>query len=341
MTKMKKILALGLAGVLAVGFAACSNGGSDAKDDTTEAAAAKTGYAVYSEIKEDEYNKSETALEINSVCAAVLVDADGKLIDVKIDEAQTKPDLTKDDGNVADLRTKLQKQGDYGMKETSAGIGNIPDGGEWFEQIAAFEAWAKGKTADEVKAGVGEDGYAADADLKAGCTIYSGGFASVVAQAMANATEIGAKATDTLALNVTTQKFYESNETNLQYDSDYAIVTLDADGKITSCIIDASQAKCSIADGKFTVEKGAYKTKKELQGDYGMKDVSAGIGVIPGGGEWFEQAAAFEAWAVGKTADELKAAVGEDGKSADADLSAGCTITVSGIIANVAAAATK
>lgn len=328
MTKMKKVLALGLAGVLAVGFAACSNGGSDAGNDT-EAAAAKTGYAVYSEIKEDEYNKSETALEIDSVCAAVLVDADGKLIDVKIDEAQTKPDLTKDNGDVADLRTKLAKQGDYGMAPAS------PIGKEWFEQIAAFQDWAKGKTAEEIKAGIGEDGYASDADLKAGCTMYSNGFATVVAQAMEQAQDLGAKATDTLGLSVETEKFYESNETNLQYDSDYAIVTLDAEGKVTSCIIDASQAKCSIADGKFTVEKGAYKTKKELQGDYGMAPIS------PIGKEWFEQAAAFEAWAKGKTAEEIKAAVGEDGKSADADLTAGCTITISGIANNVAAAATK
>lgn len=337
MIKFKKALAIGLAGVLAVGFAACSNGGSDAKDTTdaaNDAAAAKTGYAIVSQIKEDEYNKSETALEINSVCAAVLVDAEGKLIDVKIDEAQTKPDLKKDDGDVKDLRTKLAKQGDYGMKETSANIGNIEGGGEWFEQIAAFEAWAKGKTADEVKAGVGEDGYASDADLKAGCTIYAGEFATVVADAMANATDCGAKATDTLKLNMTTQKFYESNETNLQYDTDYAIVTLDADGKVTSCLIDASQAKCSIADGKFTVEKGTYKSKKELQGDYNMK------GASPIGKEWFEQAAAFEAWCIGKTADEIKACIGDDMKPNDADLKAGCTITISSIATNTATAAT-
>lgn len=330
MTKMKKLLCAGLAGVLAIGFAACSNGNDSQGDTSSDAAAtAKTGYAVYSEIKDDEYNPSETALEIDSICAAVLVDADGKLIDVKIDEAQTKPDLTKDDGDVSDLRTKLAKQYDYNMAAAS------PIGKEWFEQIAAFQDWAKGKTVDEIKAGVGEDGYASDADLKAGCTMYANGFVSVVSQAMENAKEIGAAATDTLGLSVTTEKYYESNETNLQYDSDYAIVTLDADGKVTSCIIDASQAKCSIEDGKFTVEKGSYPTKKELQNDYGMASVS------PIGKEWFEQAAAFEAWCVGKTADEIKACVGEDMTSNDADLSAGCTITIVSIANNAAAAATK
>lgn len=329
MTKMKKILAVGLAGLMAVGFAACSSSNDSGKNEDTNkdaVATAKTGYAISSEIKEDEYNKSETALEIDSVCAAVLVDADGKIIDVKIDEAQTKPDLKKDNGDVSDLRTKLEKKEDYGMKSAS------PIGKEWYEQVAAFEAWAKGKTAEEVKAGIGEDGYASDADLKAGCTIYANGFATVTAKAVENATDCGAKATDTLKLGMTTSKYYESNETNLQYDTDYAIVTVDADGKVTSCIIDASQAKCTIADGKFTVEKGAFKSKKELGDDYAMKSAS------PIGKEWYEQAAAYEQWCIGKTADEIKGCYGEDMSASDADLKAGCTITISAIADNTAKA---
>ena len=330
MTKMKKILAVGLASVLAVSFAACSKTAND--DGTTsggsKADTVKTGLAVISEIKADEHNPSDTALEIDSVAAAVTVDADGKIVDVKIDEAQTKPDLTKDNGNVTDLRTKLAKKEDYAMKAAS------PIQKEWYEQVAAFEAWAKGKTADEVKAGVDAEGNPTDADLKAGCTIKANGFTEVVAKAMASATDMGAKATDTLRLSVTTEKYYESNETNLQYDSNYAAVTFDAEGKITSCLIDASQAKCSIADGKFTVEKGAYQSKKELRENYNMKVAS------PIEKEWFEQAAAFEVWAKGKTAAEVKAGVGEDGKPSDADLKAGCTIIVNAIAENVAAAAT-
>lgn len=329
MTKMKKVLAVGLAGLMAVGFAACSSSNDSGKNEDTNkdaVATAKTGYAISSEIKEDEYNKSETALEIDSVCAAVLVDADGKIIDVKIDEAQTKPDLKKDNGDVSDLRTKLEKKEDYGMKSTS------PIGKEWYEQVEAFEAWAKGKTAEEVKAGIGEDGYASDADLKAGCTIYANGFATVTAKAVENATDCGAKAADTLKLGMTTSKYYESNETNLQYDTDYAIVTVDADGKVTSCIIDASQAKCTIADGKFTVEKGAFKSKKELGDDYAMKSAS------PIGKEWYEQAAAYEQWCIGKTADEIKGCYGEDMSASDADLKAGCTITISAIADNTAKA---
>jgi len=323
MTKMKKVLALGLASVLAVSFAACSKGESG-NDGKTDAAAAKTGYAVISQIQE----VKETTLTIDSVCAAVLVDADGKIIDCKIDEAQTKPDLAQDDGNVTDLRTKLEKKEDYGMKGVS------PIGKEWYEQIAAFEEFAKGKTADEITAAVGDDGMPSNADLKAGCTIAVADIAKAVANAVTNAQDLGASSTDTLKLAVSTEKYYESNETNLQYDSNYAVVTVNADGKITSCVIDASQAKCTIADGKFTVAEGAFASKKELKEDYGMK------GISPIGKEWYEQADAFEKWAVGKTADEITAAVGTDGYATDADLKAGCTILVNGIAQNVAKAAT-
>lgn len=331
MNKLKKILAVGLASVLAVSFAACSNSGNNSAPDTTSgndtnAASAKTGYSIISSISEVE----DTTLTIDSVCAAVLVDADGKIIDCKIDEAQTQPDLSKDNGNVdeAGLRTKKEKLEDYGMKSIS-GIQK-----EWYEQIAAFEEFAKNKTADDIAAAVGEDGYPSDADLKAGCTINVADISKAVTNAVNNAQELGASATDTLKLAINTEKNYESNDTNLQYDSDYAVVTLDADGKITSCIIDASQAKCAMADGKFTVEAGSYPSKKELKEDYGMKSIS---GIQK---EWYEQAAAFEEFSIGKTASDITAAVGDDGYASDADLKAGCTILVSSIAQTVSDAAT-
>lgn len=329
MTKMKKIIAGGLAAIMAVSFAACSaDAGKD--DGGNDSAAAKTGLGVVSQI----LDVKDTTLEIDSVAAAVLVDADGKLIDVKIDEAQTKPDLAKDSGNVTDLRTKYEKKEDYAMKSVSAANGI---GKEWYEQADHFMSWAKGKTIDEIKAGVGTDGYPSDADLKAGCTIVATGFVSAVEKAVANAQDLGAASTDTLKLAIKTEKYYESDDKNLQYDSNYAAVTVDAEGKITSTLIDASQAKCSMADGKFTVAAGEFKSKKELKEDYNMKAVSAASGI---GKEWYEQAKAYEDWAKGKTAAEIKAAVGTDGYSSDADLKAGCTIIVTAIAETVAQAAT-
>ena len=210
--------------------------------------------------------------------------------------------------------------------------GASPIGKEWYEQIAALEEWAKGKTADEVKAAIGEDGYPTDEDLTAGCTIHLTDIVKAVAAAIDNAQDLGASADDTLKLAVTAEKSYQSNEENLQYDAAYAAVTVDADGKITSCLIDASQAKCALDGGKFKVENGSYATKKELKEDYKMK------GASPIEKEWYEQAAAYEAWAKGKTVDEIKGAVDGEGYPSDEDLKAGCTIVVSAIVAAIEAA---
>ncbi|MDE5605340.1 MAG: FMN-binding protein [Eubacterium sp.] len=328
MKNFKKVLAVVLVAVLAVSFAAC--GGK-------KGTAVKTGLAVTGTIDE----VKDTTLTIDVVAAAVTVDADGKIVDIKIDEAQTKPDLAKADADYGvDLRTKYEKQGDYAMKETSAQIGNIQGGGEWFEQADAFMAWAKGKTAADIRAAVGADGKSTDADLTAGCTITITGIAETVAKAVESAADLGATTDDKLALNIKTEKYYESDGVKLlQYDSNVAAVTTDADGKITSCLIDAAQGKGTMADGKFTVKAGTITSKKDLKEDYNMKAVSAQMGVIPNGGEWYEQADAYQKWAIGKTADQIKAAVGEDGKSSDADLKAGCTITISSIAETVANAA--
>lgn len=166
MKNFKKVLAVVLVAVLAVSFAAC--GGK-------KGAAVKTGLGVVANIEDAE----KTTLTIDVVAAAVTVDADGKIVDIKIDEAQTKPDLAKADADYGvDLRTKYEKQGDYGMQPASQ-----LEKGEWFQQADAFMAWAKGKTVDQIKAAVNAEGKTDDADLKAGCTITISSIAETVAAA--------------------------------------------------------------------------------------------------------------------------------------------------------------
>lgn len=102
-------------------------------------------------------------------------------------------------------------------------------------------------------------------------------------------------------------------------------VTVDDNGVITACAIDYIQGKVAFDEtGKLTTDKAAeVLSKNELGDGYGMR-VASSIGA-----EWNEQAAAFAAYCVGKTIDELKGmAVTEDGKAADADLAAGCTLAV-------------
>ena len=122
-----------------------------------------------------------------------------------------------------------------------------------------------------------------------------------------------------------------------QVNSTVATVVLDKDGKIVACRLDAVQCKATLnEDGTFTI--GNLKTKMELGDAYGMAAaLNYGMdwnkdGVVK---EWYDQAKAFEAYVIGKTADEV-AAMGTqvvEGKgyvisNDNALLSAGCTIQI-------------
>ena len=105
-----------------------------------------------------------------------------------------------------------------------------------------------------------------------------------------------------------------------------AAALVDNDGKIVKAFIDCADNKVGYtADGK-AVANESFKTKYEAGADYNM--------VAYGGAakEWFEQADAFDAACIGKTAQEIAGLVGADGKGT-ADLqSAGCTIYVTGFV---------
>ena len=106
-----------------------------------------------------------------------------------------------------------------------------------------------------------------------------------------------------------------------------AAVTVDAEGKIIAADLDVLQAKVAFnAEGKLTSDLTAPAlTKTELGDAYNMKRVS------PIGKEYFEQLAGLEAWLVGKTAADFRAAV--EGK--DETLLAVCTVTITDMVTAV------
>ena len=70
------------------------------------------------------------------------------------------------------------------------------------------------------------------------------------------------------------------------------------DGKVLACCVDVIEPKIAFgADGAIGEVKFSG-SKREVKEGYGMKDIS-GIGK-----EWYEQAAAFADYVVGKTLDE-------------------------------------
>ena len=125
----------------------------------------------------------------------------------------------------------------------------------------------------------------------------------------------------------------DSSKTGLaQVDATVATVVTDADGKIVACRIDVAQNKFDLTKDLATESAKTFETKMELGDRYGMagKVDNDDNGVKL---EWDAQAKAFEAWVVGKTANEIKDMATQEAKghtiAVDKDLlEAGCSMQI-------------
>ena len=113
---------------------------------------------------------------------------------------------------------------------------------------------------------------------------------------------------------------------NAQVDACCATVVLDKDGKIVACRLDVAQNKMDVTDGQVDTE-ATFLTKYEKGDDYNMVKYSDATH------EWYEQAAAFEQYCIGKTAEEvanMETVVNEEGHAVTTDetLYASCSIAI-------------
>lgn len=329
---MKKILTLALSFTLVMGMVTGCGSKDAAKTGTegTAGAAVKTGLAVVTSIgKSTSVGEKDGLGQVDSTVVAVLVDASGKIVDCKIDSAQTKINFNAEGKLVTDLATEFKSKqelgAEYGMK------GNSKIGKEWNEQANSLAEYVIGKTVDEVKSiAVSETTAPTDADLAATVTMSIGGYIQGIEKAVANAKDLGAKEGDKLGLAVNTNISKSTDaaadkEGLAQAYSNYAAVSVNKDGKITSCAIDASQSNVNFSTtGVVTSDLAAeLKTKQELGEAYGMK------GQSKIGKEWNEQADAFAKHVTGKTASEVTGIkLSDEGTPADSDLASSVTIHV-------------
>lgn len=333
---MKKTIALLLMLTLVLGlFAGCAGTPVIYYSDCTCPAGSHTGYIpAEGELKTGlaivtKVTKTEDAnqAEYDVTVVAVTVDGNGVILDCSIDSIgakaaiDSKGQITTD--TAAAVLTKNELGDSYGMKAYGGAKY------EWYEQAAALASYAKGKTVAELKKGaVNEAGKAADADLASTATIYLGGYVGAIEEAVQNAQYLGAQAGDELKLAVISSLGSSANATtekagNAQLDCNVTALTV-KDGVITSCVIDAVQAKVAFdAAGTITTELPAnIQTKNQLGENYGMKTWGKAKY------EWNEQAASFAAYVTGKTADEVAGIAVTEGKPSDADLSASVTIAI-------------
>ena len=177
---MKRILALVLALCMVFALAAC---GESAAPAATEAPAAGGEYTLGMGVSLNMDSSKSGNAQVDATVAAVVLDAEGKIVSCRIDCAQSKMDISE--GTVdtaAEFKTKMELGDDYGMVAYGNAIA------EWDAQSKAFSEYVVGKTAAEVAAietTKNDHGYsvAADETLLASCTIQITGMMAVIAQA--------------------------------------------------------------------------------------------------------------------------------------------------------------
>lgn len=286
----------------------------------------KAGLGIVVELnKSKEEAEGKGAAQQDITYAVVGLDANGKIADVKIDVAQDKVGVEAGKTVVpAEFKTKKELGADYGMVKAS-GIKK-----EWNEQIAVVEQYMIGKTPAEVAATpVDETSVTTDADLLTGATIKLKGYLAAVAKAVENAKDttgeavkVGAQANTEMGHG--TKDAADDKGASVQFDTTIIAVAVDKDGKVVLAQTDVAQnSVVYLADGKLETDVTAPGTTKQAIGaDYGMIKAS---GIKK---EWNEQADAFSAWTLGKTADEIGKLPMDGGKTTDADLLTSVTVTV-------------
>lgn len=300
--------------------------GCGAKEPTT----LKFGMGVYSSTPAvtDATADKDGSGKLDVTVAAVTVDADGKIVACALDTASNTVNFTANGKAVAktEFKTKYEMGKDYNM---------VAYGGakkEWYEQADAFEALVAGKTLAEVKALVGAENKGTDEVVNAGCTIMINEFVAAIEKAYNAAAASNATADTTLKVTAATEQ--TCTDATADKDGSNKVATtvfaaaIDKDGKVVAAASDCVELAFTFSTkGASTLDTAkAVVSKKEQGANYGM--VAYGNAAK----EWFEQAAAFDAACIGKTASEIAGLMGQDGKGV-ADLqAAGCTIYVSGFV---------
>ncbi len=340
---MKKILAIALCLCMVLCAVACGG---------TKEADYKLGLGVVVSTA----SSKEGNAQVDATIAAVVTDAEGKIVSCRIDVAQNK--MAVADGAVDTAKTfetKMELGSRYGME------GKVDNDGngvmlEWDAQAKAFEAYVVGKTGSEVAAlqtqEAGGHQIAVDtALLEAGCSMQITDFMAAVAKACADEQGMNFKAVPgTFTLGVAAKTGAADSkaatadaEGLVAMYSDIACAVV-ADGKVIATLNDAIQPKINVTTAGAVTPQEFKGTKRELKEGYNM--AAYGAPNVEGGTvkEWYIQSAAFSNHVIGMTATEI---AGMQTKEVNAHqisvdealLSAGCTMQITGICAVVAQAA--
>ena len=320
---MKKLIVLLLCLAMALSLVACGED-KDMSGSSPTATDRKLGLgSVQSVTMTDTANAG-----IKTTVAAVVLDKNGKITDCKLDEMSFTVTLKEGIPQaVTEFLSKLERGDEYLPTPEELGD-NKTSNRSWEDQVEAFCDFVEGKTPGEVTGLAATDGKS---EQIPGCDLIITDFIQAVDHAAMAAKGAAVDRDDDLELALSAAPGEGTSQEKPAYTIEMAAVTMADDGKITACMTDTLETELSVAQGIFDTVSGMLKTKRQKGDDYGMKVAS------PIKREWYEQADAFDTYAVGKTASQLSATpLGADGKT---DSITGCTVSVSSVLKNVVKAA--
>ena len=332
---MKKISCTILCGTLAAALALTGCGRSDSgsgsmgssssgsmnsasSSQAGQSAAWRTGLGILTEASD-----TDRAGKISTIAAAVILDGEGRVADVVLDEVEVS--VSSDSNGKVNVPENFESKRQKGDSYPLAAVSGLGKG--WTEQADAFSRWLNGKTPDEVKAvETDDDGKPKDADLLSSCTIAVDGYRDAVVRACENAKALGSARGDRAALGIAVRNTAQSDLTatddsdaRVQVDVTATALTLDADGRVTSAVADVTEPALTVgADGTVTAPD-RVQSKREQGDAYGMR------GASELDKEWYEHSEGWCDYLKGRTRAEV-AAIPSDGS--DADLASLCTISV-------------
>ena len=323
---MKRFLAFSLCMLMlaCVAFVGC-----DKTENNTDDSVVKFGAGVYvSNLSATDATEDKNgAGKLDVTVAAVTVDENGRIVSCALDTASNTVGFTFDGKAVAneEFKTKYELGDAYNMVAYGGAVQ------EWYAQADAFEAVVAGKTLDEVKALVSEGNKGTEEVVNAGCTVMINEFVGAIEKAY-NAASAEVKADAALKVKVATEQTCADAEEEKNGSNKVAVnvfaVAEDADGKVLAASSDCVEVT-------FTFDMNGVSTLDTTKEVLSKKEQGVSYGMVAYGGaqkEWYEQAAAFDAACVGKTADEIASFVGEDGRGVEEVQNAGCTIYVTGFV---------
>ncbi len=271
----------------------------------------------------------EGAAILNGTVAAVVMDAEGKIVECRLDAIDNEVDidngtLDRDDID-EEFETKQEQGTDYGMKEASS-IDR-----EWYEQADHFANYVEGLTSDQVSAIGTSDETKTDQIILSGCTIDISDFIKAIVLACEDEYARPFKSSDfNLGLGVYSKVSADESEDakggdgKIKMQITVSTAAVNKEGEALAVLVDTMEPELKFnTSGAVTNASERVKTKKELGDSYGMKEASKI------GREWYEHAKAFEDYTVGLDGTGVNSImITDDKKPEDNILRAGCTIAV-------------